>query len=450
MSSKREAPEWPRTIALVLIPLVGAAGVWGNLGLFGDGSFFLLRLMAGPDAPLPGMWFGPFASNPERTLVTAIMQTPVVVAQGMGLHDLGLLTRLFSAGLVMTTSLVWFAAAWLQRHTGIFWLFMLMWASTQLVSGFFAIGEYNPTYALAGLAGSLVLGRSNASLWRSLALTMVSLSLLRSYESMLFLGPVLCVLTILSIRKGRPRGVSLALWRLSAVVFGVDAIAGLWSIFSPINPGSMGSAAAAMRLDMLSHDPRVVLSSLAVLGLLVMLFTANRTFGWSVVAGGLGAGFVAGMLPLVPYLQDVLPDAADAGWPPNWMYYNARIASGVLLLVLLLLAGLVHFSYRWSLDSRHGILVGAVCAGLSIAFVANTLAFAAWLGDFSGNIPQSGTIAWDQAGVSDRFVWQWTSPSLSVLLRSESSTGVLLNSESYAGWEPFDPRSVSLNIHQHP
>jgi hypothetical protein len=50
-------------------------------------------------------------------------------------------------------------------------------------------------------------------------------------------------------------------------------------------------------------------------------------------------------------------------------------------------------------------------------------------------------------GSSSNYGWLWTYPSMSLLLRSDASKAVVLNSMDHTGWQPFDPQTSLPDLH---
>ena len=430
---------------LVAVVVVGVVATGTAIGLFADGSFFLLRILSSQ---------GPFVANAERPFVTVLSQVPLLLALGLGVRGTDVLVTVHSAGLVLVPTVAWFGALWLQRRGDLFWLFAMMWSGVDLVTGFFAIGEYNPTYALAALAASMLLTDLDQARARPFALLVVSVVLLRSYESMLFLGPVLFALCVMRWRltpgRAHPRGVAVTpLVLTSGALFLVGTVLALRSAGSPDNTGVVGTA---LNVGMLAHDPRLVLAAVGTLGLvLTLLLDRLRPLRALVTGATVLCAVPLGLVVLPVRWQQALPGWLQRSWPPSYDFYRARVAAGGLLLLLILVAGVMHLTTQsgprpQTVGPRARglawIAPASVSAVLALLFVVNAVEFGRWADHYRDEVrARSGLVRFEDADIDSRYAWKWTNPSLSLVLQTDESQAVVLNPARYRGWQPFDPRA---------
>ena len=78
---------------------------------------------------------------------------------------------------------------------------------------------------------------------------------------------------------------------------------------------------------------------------------------------------------------------------------------------------------------------------LALSFIAISWAFHGWLGQYRTAVREAhGLVEFDATGLSHRFAWGWTSPSLSVVLQDDPNEAVILSpSWKQDPWQPFDP-----------
>lgn len=428
-----------RVVGLAAVLLVGVVGTWCAIGLYADGTFFLFRILSDD---------GLFVANPGRTFVTVLTQLPVLAALRVGVQDRDTLIHLHSAGLVLLPSLVWGAALWLQRRGPLYWLFLIMWAGTFLVSGFFAVGEYNVTYSLVALAAALLL-TARVHLPRAVLVLAIALVLLRSYESMLFLGPVLVGMSGLAaircLRPGRRATPAAAfVLAIGAFSFGAGAVTAFVSSRSPENPGRIGTA---LDLAVLARDPRLMLAAAAAAGLLLCLVLRDRLSRAMVAAVVSACAIPLFLSPFGAVVPPIVADHFVVDFPINYDYYQSRVAAGGLLLFLIC-AALVIDELACRNDAgakpvssdRAWPIAASLAVSLSAVFVANCLAFSGWLSTYRQEVRSgSGLVAFEQTGIDQRFAWTWTNPSLSILLQTDPEQETVLNPAGYVGWQPFDP-----------
>lgn len=423
---------------MLVLGVVGAACL---TGLFGDGAHFLHQVLVSD---------GFFHGNANRVFMSTLTELPVVVPLWLGVTDLTVLTLLHSVGLVLVPAVLWFTAVWLHRRSSLFWWFVTMYVCAVGVTGFFAVGEANLTYALAGLAAAVIVEDGPISLRQALTVALIGVLLLRSFEATMFLAPVLAVAWGLRIRGWRAEsgpdrhGALLTVAIAGLVLLPVAAAASAITAYLTLSGGgTYDTAASPVRL---SHDPRLMIALAVVSGTIVALLLRRwprlaRTAGWSAAAVGL-LGFVVPVVPMV------VP-SVDADWPYPWMYYQARIAAGVLVAIVMVVVTVLRFT-AWGVESaggmtRLGLWVAplALLMGLGATYVTSSVQFRSWIDDYAGVVrSHEGLIPFEDSGIDPRYAWQWTNPTVSLLLWDRPDQGVILNRSDYTGWAPFDPQGT--------
>ena len=172
---------------------LGVTGIYAARGLYADGSFLLYAVLT---------IYGYFDFDKPRAYALIITQTPVVLAMTLGMKDLNFLIRLHSLGLIAIPLGLWISALLLHIRKNFFWLLALAFAVSYLSSGFFAAGEYNITYAMTAFCAAIIL-RKNIGLTGAATLVVTAIALTRSYEAMVFLGPLLFSIAIIREIKGK-------------------------------------------------------------------------------------------------------------------------------------------------------------------------------------------------------------------------------------------------------
>lgn len=166
---------------LSFVLILGVSGVYAARGLHGDGAFYLLSILTQEKF---------ISDEAARQHVLALTQFPAVWAMHLGCQDLKLLIRVHSIGLILLPIAFWFFALALQNGSNRFWLMLIAFSATYLSSGFHANGEYNLTYAMVALCASIILKKSISN-WLALVMLVAAFALIRSYEAMVYLGPLL-------------------------------------------------------------------------------------------------------------------------------------------------------------------------------------------------------------------------------------------------------------------
>lgn len=425
-----------RAGGLALVLAVGVVGSLTRLGLFADGSYFYYEVLMKDHA---------YVANPGRSFVTVVTQLPLLLGLRLGVTDQATLTLLHSVGLILLTGVAWFLALWLQRRRRTFWVFLAMWSGTYLVTGFFAIGEYNLTYALAGLAASLLLAPGGARTRRALAALVVTVVLLRSYESMIFLGPLLAATTIVMHRSARtargadgsPLDAALA-WLTAAVLLLAAGLSVAWLLA----PDHVGVTSGGLDVGILLHNSRLLVGGAAAAGLVGTLALRNA---WARRASA-GVAVLATVLLVVPQSTIELAGVPEpVGSLDPWMYYQGRVAVAgiqVLLIALALRMTLAEDDPRAARSDTLPRLAATVpTAALAVVFVTMSVQFGAWLGEYRDLVNSTaGVIPLEQSGLDPTYTWTWTNPVLSLDLWTGPDRAVVENFAGYAGWQPFDPK----------
>jgi len=164
-----------KALVLFCVLLIAALGIYAAKGLYADGSFFLYNILLQKN-----YW----DFDKPRAFVQIITQTPVVIGIKFGIKNITELIYLHSLGLVGFQSSFGFCLdttftiqALLDVTRCVFCDLLVLW--------FFAIGEYNLTYALAAYCFSILL-KDKLTYSDSVLVVAAAISLTRSYEAMIF------------------------------------------------------------------------------------------------------------------------------------------------------------------------------------------------------------------------------------------------------------------------
>lgn len=189
---------------LVLLWSVAGWAGWSLLGLYSDAAYYLTEIIAK----------GGFDSfdDPQRLFMIAATQVPVVIALKLGVTDLKWLVPIYSFTLLAVPALFYSLALLHARHDEnlLGWVVGAI-ALVFLPSCLFSIGEYNMPYAAVVLAATYLASPRALSAREDAALLLAAVFLLRSYETMLFLGPLLAALAIRRVPSETLQGVEI--WR---------------------------------------------------------------------------------------------------------------------------------------------------------------------------------------------------------------------------------------------
>jgi hypothetical protein len=411
-------------LVLVTVVAIGFMGVLAGRGLFADGANFLLHILNSKDF---------YVVDRPRLFVHLITQFPLILSLRAGVDSLNTLVLIHSASLIAPVLICWLIAFLIHFRTKYFWPLVIGFSLSYLTSGFFAIGEYNLTYALAALCLALLL-QSNSKIIGQLALVLASFALLRSYEAMVFLGPPLFLIALHNLLQREKDSLFIQKLGLSlaAFLFSAASTISAWSILFPREPANMDSAGKSIYLVSTEHF--IFATSMLVI-YIALHIRFKAIFKYILVSISIFACFYYLLTPQL--------------WVTPGDHYSFRALSGSIIFgfsfLFLAMVRLKVFDLSNSYFSS--IVIFALFMSLSFPFVAQTEQFYSWAKKFEQVALQTeGWIPSDQIqGLSDsKFYWSWSNPSLSAVLRGNYGGGIL-NKSTYKGWQPFDPLKTEDN-----
>jgi hypothetical protein len=400
--------------------------IYSSISLFADGSSFLLTILLKSN-------FDAFSKG--REFAQILTQLPVVAAIKLGINNKLVLVKLYTFGLAGLPLILWFAAIYIQKTTVLFWFFVVAFTSTLLNSGIFAIGEYNITYSLVALSASLLLAK-RLTMANAIAVSMLALLLTRAYEAMVFLGVVMYVISIRkAATEGREGSIRFILYMV-AFLFAVSVAIALDSIIYPRDPANLNNAG---NLLILLNNVQIVYTA-GMLLMLLGIWLAPKKISIALSAIALIASMSYLLMP--------------SFWPSPGQYYQARSISGAFLFFILAFAVLVDSSPRIMefLQARESTRLKSAAFFLFISLVSpyckDLYGFHQYLTDFYHALkttkksePVNTISAIYQHGMQ-KFIWAWTNPSMSLIMRRDSSRNLILNPSWYRGWQPFKPENA--------
>lgn len=376
---------------------------WQVVGLNSDGAYFFAQILS-RGRPTS---FG----DHSRLYVIGLTQGPLVAAMALGVTDIKLLARIYSwTTLALPALLYSLAIVRARKDPDLLALVVGTVAVVFLPSSLFSVGEYNTIHAAVIMAGTWLVTSRGPSLRDMSVLLLLGTLCLRSYESSLFLGPLVASLTILRWPRlpasalGKP-GTIIAIMVLPLLVAFVAtsaryalplvvilAIAGLAlahlhrPALLPIDSAVPTIAVAALflagsivaltsfRLEAGSAIARSTLSESIADTLTHMnpqLFLALALAAISMAASVLRSGLlIASALLLIVALAS-MPAWYPADPPVAFMHYPARLPCGLLtmaFLVMLMLQPKVRQTGAWG----PGLALAMVLSMMPSSFHAAT------------------------------------------------------------------------------
>ena len=409
---------------LLAVLALGVTGIYAAIGLYADGSSSLFSILTSN---------GYYDFDKPRRFAQIITQTPVVLAIKLGVKDLNFLIRMHTLGLIAIPLGFWISALLLQIKNNFFWLLALAFAVSYLSSGFFAGGEYNITYAMTAFCAAIIF-RRDIGVTGAAILVVTAIALTRSYEAMVFLGPLLFSVSIIrAIKEKRDSTTIKIALVVAAFLFAAASAVSAWSIMFPRDPGNLADAA---NISSINANQFVYLATVTVLALIACI---NHH------------PLINKIIASVALMVSILFLASPTAWNTAVMHYQFRSMSGLMLFSILFASAFLYF-YRKSNEKKPmvgntiaaGFIVTTVLVTLFIPFYVEIFGFFDWARTFESEaLEQTDVSIINKPDIYDsEFSWGWTNPSLSILLRGNAD-GIILNRRE--GWQPFDPKKLNKN-----
>ncbi len=403
-----------RTAVLVLILATSVFEAATLRGLYADGADFLAQILATKNF---------YFLNASRRFTEILTQLPVVLAIKAGLSKLSLLIFIHSVALVMLPIIFWILSLWRLYEDDLFWPMFVLFCIIHFNLAFFAIGEYNVAYSLVALSLAILAARAQISDFWAVVVLFAAICLITSYEALVFLGPLLAVLACHRLVNKQPllTGLVKSTLVLCLVCYLSATIIAASSISHPRDPAVFADA-----VDM-RYNAR---NSLLLLSLSFAL-----SWGLQCLSESTSVKRLATVIAISTLLA--------LGWPELWsapgMQYSSRVIGGIIILLF----GAIVLLERPINNYLHLDLKRAASANVyySLSFfvillasdVTRSVQFMDYLDNFKIEVrSHAGLIPLEATNLSshrdDVFGWEWTHPSLSILLRDDARQAVILNS----------------------
>ena len=428
------------------VALIWALALWHSWicrGLFVDGSAFLVQIVRRE-------WFFDFYDPRYYAMVAG--QVPVMIAVTLGNTDLHLLARLLSLGLFGLPTIFYTFALHRAKDDPI--LLGIVIAAIGLVfmtTSFFIVGEYNTLYALVTLMGVRLATAERLTIPDGLAMALLALASIRIYETMIYLGPLLCLIILWKIWRAPSRPVFATVLYLLAAAFAIRGMTvAIYSVTHPHQPSHLEEVWlwAINFWQNLQFDLALGATVVVVAWALIKpsALARNRPYAYAAV-------FLA-LLALSPLLA--LTDGLVR--PLAKSQYVARTVSGLIIATMLV----VCVAYRATPPVRlpvFAVLRRPDAAGRFLSFsfamllaglpadLQLTQSWVSYLDAIRTTVQSRGGIIPVEDTLIARppyslFVEDWVLTSQSVLLRDKPTDGVLAPPRTYDEWVPFPPEEL--------
>jgi hypothetical protein len=376
--------------------------------LYADGSALFTHVLEQEDV---------VAWARSRYCANLVFQLPLLTALKLGCTNLHLLQLAYGAGCflpwVVSMALCYYMA---PQH---FWLVMLGCAFGHLNAAFLSVGECIIAHAFFWPVLFAVLFVRPLTLVAAIIMVNSSLVLLFSYESLLFLGPLLGFLALARIFNVGEKNWSRVAFGLSFVLLISAALIALNSVLHPQDPQNFSGFRTGLRST-----------------LRIPTWTTGWSFIWLFLMGVVcvrGKRFTEPRFKLVISLM-VAAIIVWGTWPlvaPTrlhvWRQYDCRPLQLMVPLALLIVAWAMTRKPGW-FEWRRPYLVAFSASWLlaqSLWHISTTWQWNEFVGTFRGVLAaQKGPIYLHDTALNRppveghvlTFDWDWAMPSLSIML----------------------------------
>ena len=406
-------------------------------GLFWDGASFLVNLLD------QGHFHDFYAA---RAHVDWVTQAPVLLLARWGIRDTQLLAMAQSAALfALPTALYHLALTRVRRDPVLLAAVLAIVAAVYLPTSFFIIGEYNVAFACITAVMAIALTTDGRSRRDAAMLLTFGLLCLRSYEAMIYLGPLVAGAILWSTRGSDDRvtrllGVLAALAFVGAAVVSAVTIVDYWD-----HPHFMKVRSTSV--DFWQN----MQFSIPLAGFFICAIAGVRRPAWLQGRGPLVVmGVIALLLALSPWWR--LVHGPSILYPPA--HYVARQAAGMLLAALLVGMWLQValrdpprvFAVMRQPDvaRRMVLLLGALTVAGAIPDIMLTRLWSGYIERLrvvvDGN---KGVVRAETLPLHDwpnkLFFQDWSYPALSAVVSRSPGQSYVVSDQDYLSNPPFEP-----------
>lgn len=413
---------------------------WESRGLFVDGSAFLVQIARRE-------WFFDFYS--PRLYAMVLGQVPIMTGLFLGVTDLHLLARLLSLGLfALPTALYHLALVRVKDDPVLLAAVIAAIALVFMTTSFFIVGEYNTAYALAVLVAARLVTAERLAVIDGLFLAVIGLLAVRTYEVMLYFGPLLAAMTLWTVWRApsRPWFATL-LYLLAATGFLAGMAVAIGSLRRPYSEEHLDETiqTATNFWQNLQFDLALAAAFVVVVWGLVRPrdLAAGRPYRWAAVCLVLLA-----LSPLLTLTDTLVRPLAKS-------QYVARTAAGLVIAAIVMFMWLYGSSLRNKLaafvalnglEARRRFLGFALLMALAIlpSDIYLTRNWGSYLDIVRTTVRSNGgVIAFEDSPLAshpyDLLVEAWILPSQSLALRAKRGDGIIAPPRDFNAWQPFPP-----------
>jgi hypothetical protein len=367
----------------------------------------------------------------------------------LGITDLHLLARLLSIGLfALPTALYTLALVRAKDDPVLLAAVIGAIGLVFMTTSFFIVGEYNTAFAIAIVVAVRLVTARRLTLLDGLFLAVISLLAARTYESMIYLGPLLSVMVLHTLwRMPQRPWAPTTLYLLSTVGFIGGMAVAIRSLVKPWSAEHLDETilTATNFWQNLQFDLAMAAALVVVVWGLVRPrdLLSNKPYRW------------AGLLLMILALSPLLALSDTLVRPLAKSQYVARQAAGMVIVTIVLfiwfygsLLGdkFAVFATLRTPEAARRFLVFAVVVVLAIlpSDIYLTRTWSSYLDVVRTEVlAKGGVIAFEDSPLSrhpyDLLVEAWILPSQSLALRAKRGDGIIAPPRDFKSWQPFPP-----------
>lgn len=399
--------------------------------LYADGSYQLIEALKAGD-------FVAIAKN--RNCASYLFQFPVVTAIKLGVTNLHALQLAFGIGCFLPWPMaMMFCYRMAPRH---FWVVILACAAGYLNSAFMSVGEYIIADAFFWPALFAILFVRPLTPLAASILSVSAMVLLFSYESLLFLGPLLALLALWRAIRGGEKAWQRAVLCLAAILLCLAAGIALDGVLYPQSPANLGGFKRGLKW-MFIYPSWTMGWSFVWFALMTAVCLRRR--GFTVRYYRLGLALLAGAIIIWGAWPILEPDNLNPA-----LQHEYRPIHLLVPLALLAVSFVLAYRPKW-LEEQRDYLIGfssSLLLAQSLWHIAATWQWQEFVGIWRRELAsQTGAVSLTDIPFETRFLqeqalrfdWNWANPDLSIMLAPDGKVRAIILPRIKPVWRPFDP-----------
>lgn len=413
---------------------------WESRGLFVDGSAFLVQIARRE-------WFFDFYA--PRLYAMVVGQAPIMTAIFLGVTDLHLLARLLSLGLfALPTVLYHLALARVKDDAVLLAAVIAAIAVVFMTTSFFIVGEYNTAYAIAILVAVRLATARQLTWVDGLFLAVIGFLAIRTYEAMLYLGPLLSAMVLWAIWRAPSRPwLPTTLHLVSIAGFIAGMFVAIGSLTRPYSVEHLDETIETARNFWQNMQFDLVVAAALVVVVWALLrprdLALAKPYRWAAVCL-----VILALSPLLMLGDVVVRPLAKS-------QYVARTAAGLIIASIVVFIWAYASNLRGKLpafvvlgtpEAARRFLIFALLILLAVlpSDISLTQSWVSYLDAMRTTVrDHDGVIAFEDSPLSrhpyDLLVEAWILPSQSLALRAKRGDGIVAPPRDFGAWQPFPP-----------